>query len=143
MNHTSITTGSAGSSIPSGVSVPVPSGGSHRGLGRRWPAVGAVLAVVMVLTGLPVTGAATTAAAATGVSHPATVVVTGGSLGFGGIDVPLPDCTVGSDGCISLPVTVGPSGGFTSPPDVISLPELSLPLDELGVDFGIPLTVGV
>jgi hypothetical protein len=107
----------------------------------RW-AVAVALACVVVIAQAPLAGALPRPAV---IAEPGAVefTVTGGSLGLGGVDVPLPGCNPDGTGCLSFGATIGPDGRFVVGADDVQLPRVDLPLDQLGLALPIGLDLEV
>jgi len=98
---------------------------------------------VALLAGLPVAlpASAQVNPAVVGESGPIMFTVTGGSLGLGGIDLPLPPCDAEGLGCLSFMANIGPDGRFMVAAENLQLPSFDLPLDQLNLGLPIGLTV--
>lgn len=67
--------------------------------------------------------------------------VTGGVVGLGGVNVPLPPCDPEGNGCLSFTATVDADGRFSVADSDLQLPRIDLPLEQLGVALPIGLSV--
>lgn len=77
------------------------------------------------------------------ISNPGAVVlrITGGSISFGGIDVPLPECDPDGGRCLAMTADLAEDGRLRVQPGSLQLPALEAALDDLGLDLPVGLRV--
>jgi hypothetical protein len=105
--------------------------------------VAAMVAVLALVAAVPMASASSAQGSPSVIAEPGAIrlAITGGSLGLGGVDVPLPGCNPDGTGCLSFGATIGADGRFVVGPADIQLPRVDLPVDQLGL--GLPVGLGL
>lgn len=109
---------------------------------RRRRGVAVVVAAVLAVVATTVPpSAAQSGSAVVANPGPVTFTVTGGLLGLGTFDLPLPPCDPDGQGCLRFVANLRADGTFTVDPAALQLPRFDLPLDQLGLNLPIGLSV--